>query len=302
MNLLELVQQTCYEVGIAAPTQVATSQDPQIQQLFALVNRYGRDLSRQFIWQELDKEHLITTAVLNTTGDVTTGSSTITNIPDTTGITTDWGANFVGAVPFSQVVSVGPTSVTLSQPAQSDGVGIAINFGQVNYPLPSDWLRQIEQTEWDRTNRWPLNGPKSPQEWQNFKSGIVYAGPRLRFRIADNVIQLNPPPGDEWLLSMEYISQNWVTALDGTTKPKFTLDTDTACFDESLMVEGLKMRWNKAKGFAYDDKTYDDLLAICRAQNKSAPTLSMAQTGGPVLLSLNNVSDGSWGYGTWTPS
>jgi hypothetical protein len=294
MNLLELVQQTCYEVGVAAPTQVATSQDPQIQQFFALANRFGRDLARQFIWQELDKEHLITTAVLNTTGDVTLGSPTITNIPDTTGITSDWGANFVGAVPFSQVVSVGPNTVTLSQPSQASGTGIAINFGQVNYPLPSDWLRQIEQTEWDRSNRWPLNGPKSPQEWQNFKSGIVYAGPRLRFRIADNTIQLNPPPGDAWLLSMEYISQDWVVALDGTTKPKFTLDTDEAVFDESLMVEGLKMRWNKAKGFAYDDRAYFDLLAVCQAQNKSAPVLSLAQFPGSVLLSTANIPDGNW--------
>ena len=159
MNLLELVQQTCYEVGIAAPTQVAMSQDPQIQQLYALVNRFGRDLSRQFIWQELDKEHLITTQVMATTGDVVAGSPTITNIPDTTGLTTDWGANFVGAVPFSQIISVGPNTVTLSQPAESSGTGISITFGQVNYPLPADWLRQIEQTEWDRSNRWPLNGP-----------------------------------------------------------------------------------------------------------------------------------------------
>lgn len=300
MNLLELVQQTCYEVGIAAPTQVATSQDPQIQQLFALVNRFGRDLSRNFIWQELDKEYLLTTAVLNTTGDVTQGSPTITNIPDTTGLTTDWGANFVGAVPFSQIISVGPNTVTLSQPVESSGTGIPIVFGQVNYPLPSDWLRQIEQTEWDRTNRWPLNGPKSPQEWQSFKSGIVYAGPRLRFRIADNTIQLNPPPGDEWILSMEYISQNWVFALDGTTKPKFTLDTDEPVFDESLMVEGLKMRWNKAKGFAYDEGTYNDLLATCQGQNKSAPTLSLSPVVGSILLTTNNIPDGSWNGGGWS--
>lgn len=302
MNLLELVQQTCYEVGIAAPTQVAMSQDPQIQQLYALVNRFGRDLSRQFIWQELDKEHLITTQVMATTGDVVAGSPTITNIPDTTGLTTDWGANFVGAVPFSQIISVGPNTVTLSQPAESSGTGISITFGQVNYPLPADWLRQIEQTEWDRSNRWPLNGPKSPQEWQNFKSGIVYAGPRLRFRIADNVIQLNPPPGDQWLLSMEYISQNWVVGLDGSTKPKFTLDTDEAVFDESLMVEGLKLRWNKAKGFAFDEKAYTDLLATCQAQNKSAPVLSLAQNPGSVLLSTANIPDGSWGGGGWLPS
>lgn len=294
MNLLEITQQLCYEVGIAAPTQVASSQDPQIQQIFALLNRFGRDLSRNYVWQELDREYLVTTATLVTTGNVTQSSAIITNIPDTSLLTTDWGADFVGAVPFSQILSVGPNTVTLSQPSEATGVGIPINFGQVNYPLPSDWLRQIEQTEWDRTNRWPLNGPKSPQEWQNFKSGIVYAGPRLRFRIAGNTIQLNPPPSAASLLSMEYVSENWVTALDGTTKPKFTLDTDEPVFDESLMVEGLKLRWNKAKGFAYDEKAYSDLLSMCQAQNKSAPVLSLAQGNGSVLLSTANISDGNW--------
>jgi hypothetical protein len=294
MNLLEITQQLCYEVGIAAPTQVTTSQDPQIQQIYALLNRFGRDLARQFVWQELDREHLITTATLVTTGDITAGSAVITSIPSTTGLTTDWGANFVGAVPFSQLVSVGVGTVTLSQPSQATGVGVPITFGQVNYPLPSDWLRQIEQTEWDRTNRWPLNGPKSAQAWQNFKSGIVYAGPRLRFRIAGNTIQLNPPPGSESLLSMEYVSQNWVTALDGTTKEKYKLDSDSAVFDDSLMVEGLKLRWNKAKGFAYDEKAYTDLLAVCQAQNKSAPSLSLAQGRSSVLLSTENIPDGNW--------
>lgn len=294
MNLLEITQQLCFEVGIAAPAQVASSQDPQIQQIYALLNRFGRDLARQFVWQELDREYLLTTQSLLTTGDLVAGSPVITNIPSTAGLTTNWGADFVGAVPFSMIVSVGPNTVTLNQAATQTGVGVAVNFGQVNYPLPSDWLRQIESTEWDRTNRWPLNGPKSAQEWQNFKSGIVYAGPRLRFRIANNTIQLNPPPGSASLLSMEYVSTNWVTAIDGTTKDKFTVDTDVPVFDESLMVEGLKLRWNKAKGFAYDDKAYMDLLAMCQAQNKSAPTLSLAQGNASVLLSTANIPDGSW--------
>lgn len=299
MTLLELVQQMCYEVGIPAPTQVATSNDPQIQQIYAILNRFGRDLSRDYTWQELDKEYLFNTQTLVTTGDVTAGSAVITNIPDTTGLTANWGASFVGAVPFSQIVSVGPTSVTLNQPSQSTATGTQVQFGQVNYPLPSDWLREIESTEWDRTNRWPLNGPKSPQEWQNFKSGIVYAGPRLRFRIAGNTIQLNPPPGSDSLLSLEYVSQNWVTGSDGSGKPKFTADDDTPVFDESLMVEGLKLRWNKAKGFAWDDQAYNALLMKCQAQNKSAPTLLLSQSGGSVLLTTANIPDGSWGSGTW---
>ena len=296
MALLDIVQQVCLEVGIASPTQVATSTDPQILQLYALLNRFGRDLSRMYLWEELDKEYLVNTQVLTSTGNITQGSAVVTNIPSTAGITSDWGASFVGAVPFSQIVTVNSaTQVTLNQPSAATGVGVAINFARINYPLPADWLRQIENTEWDRTNRWPLNGPKSPQEWQNFKSGIVYAGPRLRFRIQGGKLSINPPPSATSLLSMEYVSQNWVTAVDGvTTKPKFTVDSDTTVFDESLMTEGLKLRWNKAKGFAYDEKAYMDLLNMCQGQNKSAPTLSLAQGGGSVLLSTFNLPDGNY--------
>jgi hypothetical protein len=296
MTLLEIVQQVCLEVGIASPAQVATSTDPQILQLYALLNRFGRDLSRTYTWNELDKEFLVKTQVLTTTGNVTANSAVVTNIPSTAGITTDWGASFVGAVPFSQVVSVdSATQVTLNQPSASAGAGVAINFACINYALPSDWLRQIESTEWDRTNRWPLNGPKSPQEWQNFKSGIVYAGPRLRFRIQGGRLSINPPPSAASVLSMEYVSQDWVTAANGvTTKPKFTVDSDTPVFDESLMVEGLKLRWNKAKGFAYDERAYIDLLNMCKGQNKSAPTLSLGQGGGSILLSTANLPDGNY--------
>lgn len=229
MNLLTLVQQTSLELGITSPLQVATSQDPGVLQMYALINRLGSDLSRRFVWQELDKEYLLTTV-----------------------------------------------------------------DGQAGYDLPSDWLRQIEGTEWDRANRWPLNGPKSAQEWQNFKSGIIYAGPRLRFRIQNNQIVLNPTPTSVATLSMEYISKNWVVAADGSTKSQFTLDSDSCVFDDSLMIEGLKMRWNKAKGFAFDESTYNELLAINQAQNKSAPTLSLSQNSGSVLLSTANISDGTW--------
>lgn len=294
MTLLGLVRQMCYEVGIAAPIQVITSQDPQIQQITALLNRFGRDLARQYVWQELNKEYLISTRTLTTTGNVTQGSAVITGIPDTSTLTTDWGASFDGAAPFSQLTSVGLGTVTLNQPSQSTGVGVSILFGQVNYLLPMDWLRQVENTEWDRSNRWPLNGPVSPQDWQSFKSGIVYAGPRLRFRIAGNTIQLNPPPETAGLLSMEYVSENWIVAQDGFTKAQFTADTDSAVFDESLLVEGLKLRWNKAKGFAFDEKSFKDLLETCLAQNKSTPVLSLAHQCRSVLLGPANVPDGNW--------
>jgi hypothetical protein len=169
-------------------------------------------------------------------------------------------------------------------------------FGQVQYDLPSDWLKQIPQTEWDRSNRWPLLGPQSPQDWQSFKSGIVYAGPRLRFRILGNTLAINPPPAASLNLAFEYISNGWATSAAGVPQSKFLADTDTFVFDDSLMLSGLKLRWLQTKGFdySYAMKEYMDYLANCKAQDRSAPVLSMAPMSGTVLLTNRNIPDGNW--------
>ena len=297
MTLLELVQNMCLEVGIPSPTQVVTSQDTQINQIFALVNRLGNDITRTFEWQKLDKEYILQTVSTTLTGTITSGSKVITGISSTTGLTSDYGIDGNGIAPFSQIVTVDSgTQVTMNLPATASGT-VDLVFGQVNYALPSDWSKQIPQTEWDRSNRWPLLGPNSPQDWQSFKSGIVYAGPRLRFRIQGNTLAINPPPSANLNLAFEYISKSWVLATDGVTyKNKFTADTDTFVFDDSLMTIGLKLRWLQAKGFEYDfaQREFDNLLSMCKGQDKSAAKLSLAPEAGSILLTNRNIPDGNW--------
>ncbi len=299
MTLLELVQNFCLEVGIASPTQVVTSSDTQILQVLAIANRFGHDVSREFEWQKLDKEFIIQTQGTTVSGNTVSGSKVITNLSSTTGLTTSYGISGDNIAPFAQIVSVdSSTQVTMNLPATGTATGLTLVMGQVQYALPSDWLKQIPQTEWDRSNRWPLLGPQSPQDWQSFKSGIVYAGPRLRFRIQGNTLSINPPPAANLNLAFEYISNAWVLATDGVTyKTKFTADTDTFVFDDSLMLSGLKLRWLQTKGFdySYAMKEYMDYLSMCKAQDKSAPVLSMAPMSGSVLLTNRNIPDGNWG-------
>jgi hypothetical protein len=138
-------------------------------------------------------------------------------------------------------------------------------------------------------------GPQSSQDWQSFKSGIVMAGPRLRFRIQGRTITINPPPANGVTLAFEYISNGWVT--DGSVrKTKFTADTDTCYFDDSLMISGLKLRWLQTKGFdyTYAMAEYKEIMSNCQAQDKSAPRLSLAPARGSVLLTNQNIPDGNW--------
>lgn len=298
MELLEIVQTTCSELGLTVPNAVASSTDPQITQMLALLNGEGNKLVRDYEWEQLSKNHVFTTTATTSTGDLTDGSTIITNIPSTSGITTDYSVSGTGLPAWAQVVSVdSATQVTIDLPATETGTTVALTFTKTAYPLPSDWLKQTPNTEWDRTNRWPLLGPKSAQEWGYLKGGIVSAGPRMRYRIMADKFQLNPTPAADVNLSFEYISKNWVEDSTGTGKTKFTADDDTCLFDDYLMLLGLKMRWLMMKGLQYDFvlSEYMDRINKLQAQNKSAPILSMSPIQQTILLGVGNIPETGYG-------
>lgn len=295
-TLLQIIQDVSDELALGRPSVVIGTTDPQVRQLTALLNRLGRDLVKQFEWQKLDKEYLITTLQYTHTGTITNGSAVITGLPSTTGLTTQFTVLGVGVMPFAQIVSVdNSTQVTMDMAATESGT-VQLQFTQNKYDLPSDWDREIPQTEWNRTTRWPLLGPKSAQEWQTFKSGIVSAGPRQRFRILGNTLNINPSPPPGQMASLEYMSNAWVIGADGTDKPAFTADTDTNVFNDSLIITGLKTQWKQAKGldFSFDLGEFRSLLEQAKSQDKSAAKLYLSQASGNILLTNRNIIDGSF--------
>lgn len=294
--LLELVRQVLAELGLSNVSGVVGNQNQTVRQVLALMSRFGNDLVRNHDWQRLVREYILTTRATTMAATLTEGSAVVT-VADTSVVSTQWGIWGTGARPFAQVLSVdSATQLTMNMPADKSGT-FELQFSQIEYPLPSDWKKQIPQTEWDRTNRWPLMGPQSSQAWQSFKSGIVYAGPRERFRILGNTIAINPPPPDGLLFAFEYVSKNWVLAQDGTPKPAFTDDTDTAVYDDSLMVLGTKVLFLQAKGldFSLEASQFASLLSQCKAQDASAPALSISPGRSGRFLSNRNIPDGSWG-------
>jgi hypothetical protein len=296
MTLLELIQSVADELALNRPALVIGSADPQTRQLLALLNRLGSDLSRQYDWQELNKEHVFTTVSYTRTGTVTSGSPVVTTV-DTTGLSNRFGVMGNGIAPFAQIVTVDSTTqVTMTMPATESGT-VALEFPQVEYPLPSDWSKPLNDTGWDRTNRWPLLGPKTPQEWQSFKSGIVYAGPRERFRILNNSLAINPPPPNALTFALEYISSGWVVDYNGgTNKTRYTNDADTTIFRDSLLITGLKSMWKAAKGLdaSFDLAEFRSILESDKAQDRGASTLSLSPNIGSVLMTTDQIPDGNW--------
>lgn len=83
--------------------------------------------------------------------------------------------------------------------------------GQGRYDLPADFGSMIEQTGWNRTNRVPLAGPLSPQQWEflaGWSQGVVYT---VLFRPFNRQLWLYPPvstPGS-YAIAFEYASRYW---------------------------------------------------------------------------------------------
>jgi hypothetical protein len=295
-SALELIQQTCDELALQRPTIVIGSTDPNIRQLSALLNRLGADITRQSEWQLMNNEYIIATKSFELTGTTTAGSPVITGISSTAQVTTDFTVSGLGIEPFAQVKTVDNlTQVTMDMNANESGT-VTLTFSQNKFDMPSDWGWQVANTEWNRTDRWALQGPKSPQEWQTYKSGIVSAGPRQRYRILQNKLCLNPSPPNGQTLSFEYISKGWIIGVDGTRKTKVTADTDTFVFTDSLLTVGLIAQWRQAKGLdpSFNIAEFRALLEGEKATDKSAPVLSLSPNYGSVLLSTNNTFDGNF--------
>ena len=135
----------------------------------------------------------------------------------------------------------------------------------------------MNDTIWDRTDRLPVLGPMSDQEWQAMKA-VVVTGPRYRFRIRGGHLLVNPTPpsGHNW--RFEYVSDNWILGIDGVTyKQYFTLDTDTVLLPENLLILGLRWRWLKAKGFEYAEefRSYEWQVKNALGRDGGKPRLYM---------------------------
>lgn len=314
-NLLTIIQTAQLELGLAQATQVIGSTDETTNQMYGFANLEIEELRQAHDtgWTALQTEYDLTINVpISTTGQVTVNSAIITGIPTTAGITAGYfmvsGANILAA---ARVISVdSPTQITMSMPATATSLpATPLLFMQDTYPEPSDFDFFLARTWWDRTNRWELLGPDSPQLDQWHRSGIVTTGPRRHFRqigapsyqIADsgNVYRIWPPPGSDVTapvsIVFEYSSQ-WPVFSAGTRTRKklFTLDTDIPVLDDRAVIMGIKWRFWAQKGFDWTSlrTDYDNYVERLVGRDGGNKTLSMVPRSAPLLISPANVQDG----------
>lgn len=302
-TLLQIIQEVMGDLGLPKPLTVIGNTDKTVGMLLVHATRIGEQLAAKGSmnegWPVLRKEYTFNLVGFGGfTGNTTSGSNVITGMPSTTNIT----VGMIGtstAIPYgATVTAVGANSVTLDQNALSTNTGAQFSFGNESYAIPVDCDHFITQTGWDRSFRWQLVGPLSPQEWQVLKSGISPTGPRLRYRIMAGKIFVNPVPASLDNLVIEYYSTGWCQSATGTPQTAWAADTDTPTLQDRLFTLGILARFLNRKGLdsSTAQREYEEAVeaAVGRAGGSRVLPLN-ARAEPPVLLGSANLPDTGFG-------
>jgi hypothetical protein len=168
--------------------------------------------------------------------------------------------------------------------------------GVPTYPLPADFRQMIDQSGWNRTNRLPLGGPLSAQEWEYLKARLVGVVFTVLFRPWQGTLYLYPDtntPGG-YSIAYEYISRYFVqpSGVGSPTSETPSANSDTICFEPQLVVKKLKLDFKRGKGFDYsmEQEDFDKALEMIKGDDSAMPMLRLnRQNMVDPLLGQQNV-------------
>lgn len=167
------------------------------------------------------------------------------------------------------------------------------------FPLPADFGRQVNQTQWATSDRRPLRGPDSPQMWSWNQYGIVSVGVYYRYRILNNEYAIFPVPGDQKEFALYYITKNWVLDQDPPFDPKdaCTKTGDVPLFDERLMVAGLKVKLWSQKGFDTTNiqQEFNMVLEAVTGQSQGAREINLSNCEQHLYINWQNIPETGFG-------
>lgn len=299
-TLLSLVQTVRGELGLTVPNTVVSTSDNDILTTLALLNAAGEEIVNMKTgapWQALNVEYRFTTLYQTKNGTTVNGSAIVTGLSTTAGLDTTYMPLGLGIPQDTYILSVDSTTqVTLSQPCTASGT-VSISFCKTQYALPSDYKSMVDRTMWDKSRHWEMLGPEDGQQWQWLKSGYIATGPRIRFRLMNNLYQIWPPVSTSDILGFEYVSNGWAKNTSGARQTAFLADTDTCIYPDRLMVLAAKLKYFELKGFDASAHTRDFVreLNIAISNDTASATLSLAPKTSEVLIGYQNLPDSGYG-------
>lgn len=159
--------------------------------------------------------------------------------------------------------------------------------------IPSDFDRFIDESFYNRTQRRPVEGPISPQDWQQVQATTATTLIES-YRVRGTSILITPTPNGTDTYAYEYISENWCASSGGTGQAAWAADTDVGVLDEELMTLGIEWRFKAAKGFDYSElfRTYELSVAdkFLRDGGKRRLSFGSRRSRRPGIF----VPEGSW--------
>lgn len=169
--------------------------------------------------------------------------------------------------------------------------------GTATYALPSDFLRFVDGTCWNRGSDARMLGPLSPQQWQAVKGRDTSITSPAAFRVWQDLFYIYTTPSSAEAIYYEYTSSYWVDLLGGTVADADapTAAADSLFYDKRLLVEGLKMYHRRAKGMGFDPAAFDYLVSEAKGRDGAAPALSLGGSSGPHLIDGCNLPSTGWG-------
>lgn len=214
--------------------------------------------------------------------------------------------------PASAYNSTDAQIVQLVALAQEEGIELAENFdwklltkektftgtaaAAQTGALASDYDRMVEESFYNRTQKRPVFGPISAQDWQ-FTQAVVATTLTESFRIRGTSLLITSTPNGTDSYAYEYISNQWCQSSGNVAQSAWAADTDTGLLSEEVMTLGVIWRFLRAKGFDYAEafRTYE--VAKARAEKKDGGgkrRLNFATRSARGMARIPLIAEGSW--------
>lgn len=314
MSLLSIVQSAYLRTLAIKPTVAAASADPKVLQCVETVNEAGQELASRFSWQSLRKEAVLVT--VGTAGGILSfntlvgGSGYAAGTSNTFNLVPLTGGSGTGAQGVIAVTNGVVSSITIAQDYSGSGYvvgdilsataanlggtgsGFSIRVASVGFVgqqaqgniftiTGPDFNFIINETMWNRTQRRPVFGPKSPAEWQQLKAQFMQ-GPWIQYMLRGNQLLMLPAPSPGFAIYFEWISKYWCQSAALAGQTAMLADTDTGILDERLLTLGALWRFKQKNKLEYgeDEDIYEAAVddAMTRDGSKGRLNLAGAQT------------------------
>jgi hypothetical protein len=145
------------------------------------------------------------------------------------------------------------------------------------YSLPSDFERIVNDSAWNVTSKYPMSGVTSAKDWQTLKNSSFSNGSVIDlYRIRGSQFLVYPTPTTVESLIYEYIQNTPVESSGGSAQIGWQADTDLPRIDEFLVELGIKWRFRKSLGKAYqeDQRQYKEIALHKISNDKGRRTIT----------------------------